>query len=399
MNIGIVTTWFERGAAYVSRQFMNILSKTDNVFIYARGGEKYAIGDPKWDLPNVYWSKRSNADVRIHGSMFINKKEFKKWIDINKIDIILFNEQAWTTPLIWCNEWKIPTIAYVDYYKENTIPWFNIYDAVLCNTKRHSFAFRHHPHQIYLKWGTDIDLYKPNIKKNKEITFFNSAGMSPLRKGTDLVIQAFYNIENRKNAKLLIHSQVSLCQKMPNLKNIIKELTEEGSLEIIEGTITAPGLFYRADVYVYPSRLDGIGLTLMEAAASGLACITVDNPPMNEFINSTFGVTCPVDYQYCRSDAYYWPMCVCNIDSLSKAMNDVINGHLDIDQMKLNARKYAENELNFDKNMLPLSNMIKTVKYRSEGKEEAKNLILQNENSKIIRLKKKLLFLFKLGIV
>ena len=29
MNIGIVTTWFERGAAYVSRQFMDVLQITN----------------------------------------------------------------------------------------------------------------------------------------------------------------------------------------------------------------------------------------------------------------------------------------------------------------------------------------------------------------------------------
>lgn len=54
MKIGIVTTWFERGAAYVSRQFMDILKSTDEVFIYARGGEAYAQGNPTWDLPNVH---------------------------------------------------------------------------------------------------------------------------------------------------------------------------------------------------------------------------------------------------------------------------------------------------------------------------------------------------------
>ena len=59
MNIGIITTWFERGAAYVSKQFEDIFSLNHNVFIYARGGEKYAKGDPKWNRPNVTWGKRN----------------------------------------------------------------------------------------------------------------------------------------------------------------------------------------------------------------------------------------------------------------------------------------------------------------------------------------------------
>lgn len=42
MNIGIVRTWFERGAAYVSRQYMEVLAERHNIFIYARGGESFA---------------------------------------------------------------------------------------------------------------------------------------------------------------------------------------------------------------------------------------------------------------------------------------------------------------------------------------------------------------------
>ena len=46
MNIGIVTTWLERGASYVSRQYYEVLSKFHNVYIYARGGEKYEMNNP-----------------------------------------------------------------------------------------------------------------------------------------------------------------------------------------------------------------------------------------------------------------------------------------------------------------------------------------------------------------
>ena len=39
MNIGIVTSWFERGAAYVSRAFMQSLQELGHdVRIFVRGG-------------------------------------------------------------------------------------------------------------------------------------------------------------------------------------------------------------------------------------------------------------------------------------------------------------------------------------------------------------------------
>lgn len=363
MRIGIVTTWFERGAAYVSRQYMELLQKTDDVFIYARGGEKYARNNPKWDLPNVHWGKRSWADWVIYGSTYIEKKDFHRWIKKNNIEIVFFNEQQVFMPLLWCKEWKIKTVAYIDYYTEKLIPMYDIYDALICNTKRHAFAFRNNPHAKYLKWGTDIDLYKPTQHKHDRLTFFNSAGMDPYRKGTDHTIKAFYSLNERKNALLLIHTQVSLEEKMPELKPIIDELQAEGSLEIVEKTVPAPGLYSRADVYVYPSRLDGIGLTLMEAASSGLACITIDNAPMNEFVESSFGDVCDVDYYFCRNDAYYWPLSVAKIESLANIMRDYIKGERDVEKMKYNARTYAERELNFANNMSSLHNVFKNVDY------------------------------------
>ena len=358
MNIGIVTTWFERGAAYVSRQFMELLQQTDEVFIYARGGEKYAIGDPKWDLPNVHWGKKDKAYLKLIGVTYIDKQDFKKWIDENQIELVFFNEQQWYTPLVWCKEWKIKTAAYIDYYTEETIPLYDIYDCLICNTKRHAFAFRNNPNIKYLKWGTDINLYKPSSEEHEKLTFFTSAGMAPVRKGTDFVIRAFYMLKDRKKAKLLVHTQVSLEKTIPDVKPLVDELVEEGSLEIVEKTITAPGLYSKADVYVYPSRLDGIGLTLMEAASSGLACVTIDNAPMNEFVDESFGRVCDVEYFYSRKDGYYWPLSATDIDSLSSIMAKFVTGEENVKQMKQKAREYAERELDFSKNIAPLHDVL-----------------------------------------
>ena len=123
MNIGIVTAWFERGAAYVSRQFEEILAEKYHVFIYARGGEMYAKGDPNWDHANVTWGKRINSPFV---GTVIHKKDFMRWIARNNIEAVLFNEQHWFQPVLWCKEAGIKTIAYIDYYNERTIPLFDV---------------------------------------------------------------------------------------------------------------------------------------------------------------------------------------------------------------------------------------------------------------------------------
>lgn len=358
MNIGIVTTWFERGAAYVSRQFMEVLIKTDNVFIYARGGEKYAKGDPKWDLENVYWGKRCIGKRGVLGSTYIDRKDFEQWLKQYKIEAVLFNEQQWFQPILWCKDLSVKCLAYVDYYNERTIPLFDVYDGLVCNTKRHAFAFRNHPNVNYIKWGTDINLYKPVEYKKNKLTFFHSAGMAPIRKGTDILLRSFYKVRERSKSLLLVHSQVDLLVFFPELAEAIKEMENEGSLEIVTKTITAPGLYYRGDVYIYPSRLDGIGLTLMEAISSGMAIVTSDNPPMNEFVESDFGQLCPIDYQYSRIDGYYWPMCVPSEELLTEILQKYIDGNYNLCEMKKNARMYAEKELDFQKNSSSLHQII-----------------------------------------
>ena len=133
MNIGIVTTWFERGAAYVSKQYLDILKARYNIYVYARGGEKYAKNETNWDHDYVTWGEKPKLDI----STDIDLEHFGKWIKEKSIDIVFFNEQRWWPAVIYCIENKIVTGSYIDYYTEETIPYFELYNFIICNTKKH----------------------------------------------------------------------------------------------------------------------------------------------------------------------------------------------------------------------------------------------------------------------
>jgi 1,2-diacylglycerol 3-alpha-glucosyltransferase len=277
MRIGIVTTWFERGAAYVSRMYMKTLSENNEVFIYARGGEEYAIGDPIWDTENVTWGKL----VDNPSPTPVNWQDFHRWVNSNQLEIIIFNEQQEWDVILRC-AWLLPKIrigAYIDYYTSTTIPFFKLYDFLICNTKRHYQVFKSHPQSIYIPWGTDIELFRP-LKKAmnaKDVVFFHSCGMNHVRKGTNLLVEAFELVNGA--ASLIIHSQIVI----PDRK-LRERILQNPRIQLIEQTIGAPGLYTRGDVYVYPTRLEGIGLTIAEALSSGLPVITTDEAPMNEFV-------------------------------------------------------------------------------------------------------------------
>lgn len=355
MNIGIVTTWFERGAAYVSKQYMKVLQEEHNVFIYARSGESYAKGNPEWDFPNVYWSKKIDSPFTV---TVIDKKEFTDWIKENKIEAVLFNEQHWWEPMLWCEELNVKTIAYIDYYTESTIPLFAVYDLLICNTKKHLEAFKWHKGARYIPWGTDIDLFKPNGNEitKESIIFFHSCGMNPKRKGTDLLLQAIPLIKN-PDYKVIIHTQIDLKSFYPDLNETIDRLILTEKLEIIHKTVYAPGLYTLGDIYVYPSRLEGIGLTVAEAISCGLGVIIPDCGPMNEFVNNNFGKKVKIEKYFSRHDGYYWPQNEVSISELADAMEFYVNDKANINAIKLAARKYAKNQLDWNTNAKEINSL------------------------------------------
>jgi glycosyltransferase involved in cell wall biosynthesis len=356
MNIGIVTTWFDRGAAYVSKAYMDVLSKEHQVFIYARGGEQYAIGDPRWDLDNVTWGN----PVAGKPYLYIDWKEFLSWLQANHIDILLFNEQQDWDIILRLNKLNIPVGAYIDYYTVETVQFYWLYDFLLCNTQRHYGVFKNHPQSFYIPWGTDINVFKPGNEHilGDVVTFFHSCGVSPDRKGTDLLVKAFREVSG--NAKLIIHSQWPLKDQFAELLRLIDD---DKRIVLIEKVVAPPGLYHMGDVYVYPTILDGIGLTIAEALACGLPVITTNEPPMNEFIvDGENGKLVNVAHYERRNDNYYWKQSFCDLESLKNALEFYIENIGHLKSYKEKTRLYALEHLDWFKNADGINLIIKNIK-------------------------------------
>lgn len=376
MNIGFVSTWFERGAAYVTKAYISLLQENNNIFVYARGGEKYAKGDENWDLPYVTWAPRLREDS-------INYNHFVKWIKRNNIEVIFFNEQK-NIDIVYKIKKAMPHLkvgSYIDYYKENTVKEFYLYDFLICNTKRHYSVFKDHPQCYYVPWGTDINLFKPQKKDIDELVFFHSMGMSK-RKGTKYVIDAFINGEIYKNAKLIIHTQKSLKESF----GIDNKILQKYNIEEINKTVTAPGLYHLGDVYVYPTMLDGLGLTLYESLSVGLPVITTNHPPMNEVINEKVGYLVEVDHFRSRYDGYYWPLSIVSEESLIKGMEFFINNPKQLEYMKKEARKEAINKWNWEDRKKTINDIF--IKSKVIVKEPDKKLL--SPLNKVEKLRRKI---------
>lgn len=372
MKIGIVTTWFERGAAYVSKQFMETLqSMGHEVFVYARGGEAFAIDDEKWALSNVTWNSFLFSPVPTD----INRTQFENWLETNEIQAVIFNEQQYWQPVLWAKKKKVLTIAYIDYYTDKTNAFFDVYDQLWCNTKRHASAFEWHNGMQYLPWGTNVNTFKPqqalSDSDDECVKFFHSAGLNPYRKGTDFVLLAASKLLKlgNKNFKIVIHTQTNLLKFFPELKREFNELKEAGLLDVIQKTVTAPGLYHLGDVYVYPSRLEGIGLTIAEAMACGLPAIVTNEGPMNEFVElNSCRVVNVIEHQK-RKDGYFWPMATVDINHLASCMKEYIDSPQLLGKAKVDVRAYAEQTLDFDKNKVNIQHALSRLELRVTGDE------------------------------
>ena len=367
MNIAIITTGFPAGGGYVSKAYQQILEKEHNVFIYARGGQLMK-GHPDWDHSNVTWAPWHENHIRVN--------HFIKWLKKKKIDIAFFNEQRYWKPVLAAKKAGVCIGAYIDYYTQETVPAFEIYDFLICNTKRHYSVFDWHPNAYYIPWGTDIEKFKPQkTHKNNVPTFIVSAGWQPKmnkdRRGSLIALNAFNKIKG--DCKFLLYTQVEQNKFSKIWKDAINN---DNRIEVRAGTFD-PFPFTEGDIYLYPSRLDGIGLTLPEAISSGLAAITTDNGPMNEFVKESYnGFLVKVDKFLGRNDGYYWAESICNAELLAEKMQKYINEPNILNEHKINARNFATKNLNWIKNTESLSDIF----------SDEKNKILIPPSSNIIEL-------------
>jgi len=384
MNLGIVSVWDERGAGYVSKLYDEYLSEHFVVFIYNRGYSKN-----KFPFDQRVYNARKVGSTK---PMSIHKKEFKEWIDNNKIETILFNEQQSWEPIIWCKEWKIKIVAYIDYYTEETVPFHDAYDLLICNTKRHLKAFKSHKNVKYYPWGTDVETFTPKNNNNKVPVFLHSCGYSPTRKGTDSLIRAFKNID--LDYKLIIHTQVDLKKALPDEIPLIENLQKSGKMELVNKTIPAPGLYYLADYYVYPTKLEGIGLTIAESISSGMIPIIPNCPPMIEFLPKEHKYKIKVDRHVSRFDGYYWPQCIISEKHLEELINLAINDFPN-KNLKSTLRKWAIKKLDFRKNFKNLESELKNLKFQKAERELIQKIKMYELNrplthKKILKLINKL---------
>ena len=271
MNIGFVSYWFERGQAYVTQNVIQAIEQDCEVFVFARSDGVNPIGSGgEWDIPNLTKHEQYQIPFSV----------LKKWIMDNDIDLVFFNEEYDFDLVAHVRDMGVATmgIYYWELFNPGYVAACNaVYDAIICPTLAcfQKFVELGVKNIHHVKWGVDLDVFKPIEREpNEVVRFFHPAGWGGLhgRRGTEYVKEAFKLMEC--DAELLIHAQYETD-------------SVEGNISMINGTVSREMLvemYQQSDTAVLPSKWEGLGLTFLEAIECGLPIITIDAPPMNEFV-------------------------------------------------------------------------------------------------------------------
>jgi glycosyltransferase involved in cell wall biosynthesis len=299
-------------------------------------GQAHFESAGEWAVPNL----------TAHPSYEIPGPVLAEWIRRHQLDVVVFNEEYDWELVRAAKETGVRIATYLDFYTDQWRELMGLFDVVVCSTMRTYKLVRGVCQAAYVGWAVDLDLYQPRANAENKATFFHNAGWlgNQYRKMTPGVILAFDSLSRHlPDLTLLIHSQIGL-EKLP--VECVRMVRENPRIEYRVETLPAPGLYHRGKILLFPSKLEGLGLPLLEGLASGLPAIATDAEPMNEFVRDKHnGLLVRVAERLRRQDDVAFPETIVDLLDLALKMAGLALEPELIEQMGRNARQYAETSL------------------------------------------------------
>lgn len=203
---------------------------------------------------------------------------------IGSIEGVFFFERLdWNLTFFrMCRERGIRTVCVPmwEWFRvDRHVPW-ELVDLFVCPNhfaeevvKRYGFR-----NVIKLPWCLDLSRLRPRSITGPARVFVHNAGLVDIqdRKGTRDTIQAFKRVK-RDDIQLIVRMQREA--ELP-------ELDQRTTVRI--GNLADPGALYaEGDVAIQPSKMEGIGFMVLEPVICGMPVITLDYPPMNEWVRQS----------------------------------------------------------------------------------------------------------------
>lgn len=127
----------------------------------------------------------------------------------------------------------------------------------------------------------DISESRHEIRKSLDIAdstyVIGQIGRFAYQKNPEFTIEIFKKLlETKEDACLLL---IGRGKKEKELRQLIHDLKIEDKVKMLISRDDIPHLLKAMDVFILPSRFEGLGIVLIEAQVSGLPCVVSDRVP------------------------------------------------------------------------------------------------------------------------
>lgn len=176
----------------------------------------------------------------------------------------------------------------------------NGFDALFTLSKQNIEAFRASGVKIPIElihWGVDPSVFYPLERSQTDVFTFGTMGALSVRKGTDVLIEAFQEeFKEEKDVRLICKTS----------HNHYPFMSKDKRIEVQMGAVTLEELrtdfFKRIDCFVFPTRGEGFGLTPLEAMATGVPAIVTGWSGPLEYMTPEIGWL--IDHTFSRATAF-----------------------------------------------------------------------------------------------
>jgi glycosyltransferase involved in cell wall biosynthesis len=315
--VGIVSSWAQQGVPYQSKFLAKALSKKHDICVFAF--KNYTKDEKDWGITRLEYTKTAKPWKII------------RWIKKYGIKVVFFPDRYEDIAVLeWCKKNGVATVIIINYetIKKSLFPHIKKFTTLMCPVKCTYNLLKKHgfKNAVFIRWAVDSDLYSPAKKKiGSVVKFIHNAGWggAEWRKNTISVVEAF-NIATRShpNIHLILKTQKPLKEYPDSLRYTINK---SRNITVIEKDMPLNemiALYRSAHVSLLPSKWEGIGIPFIESLSMGLPVITVDAPPMNEWVkDGKNGLTAKLAKWDERHDPQFFvKAAIVNVNDLAKCI-------------------------------------------------------------------------------
>lgn len=291
--VGLVSIWHARGVSYVAQQLARALD--------GHGFCAHVLA--RWESEH-FRNRGSVYHPRvINGGEDPSAEDTVAWATERGLRAVIFVE-------VHPNDWKrvdalreagVTVLAYehLDILRLDSLDRYRCLDGFVANGfhtwQSLKAEFPDRP-CLLVPWGVDADFVRSSTRRvepTPDVQFLHIAGWGGIegRKNTDLLIRCFDRAAP-KRSRLRVHTQVPMRTYG---RRTAKLARKNPRITVVEGTIDDISVAYRgADMLLWPSKREGLGLPILEALASGIPVLISDGYMMKEWpVVTDHAIVCP----------------------------------------------------------------------------------------------------------